>query len=87
MLTVKATFENDMIKFHFPLSSGLLELKKQVAQRFKLKDSRLNVKYRDEDDDLILIACDTDFSNLIMSFSATTDGNNTIKLIVQMADA
>ncbi|PWA90151.1 NIN-like protein [Artemisia annua] len=83
MLTVKATFENDMIKFHFPLSSGLLELKKQVAQRFKLNDSRLHLKYRDEDDDLILIACETDLSNLIMSFSATTDGNNnTIKLIV-----
>ncbi|GKA47002.1 NIN-like protein [Tanacetum coccineum] len=72
MLTVKATFENDMIKFHFPLSSGLLELKNQVAQRFKLEDSRLHLKYRDEDDDLILIACDTDLSNLIMPFSATT---------------
>ncbi|PWA42302.1 PB1 domain, RWP-RK domain protein [Artemisia annua] len=87
MLIVKATFENDMIKFHFPLSSGLLELKNQVALRFKLKDSRLHLKYRDEDDDLILIACDTDLSNLITPFYATTVGNNTIKLIVQMVDA
>ncbi|KAD3641705.1 hypothetical protein E3N88_30929 [Mikania micrantha] len=85
MVTVKATFKDDMIKFIFPLSSGLSELKKQVAQRFKLEATRICLNYKDEDDDLILISCDADFHNL-MPFSASPVGKNTIKLIVQMAD-
>ncbi|GKC96985.1 NIN-like protein [Tanacetum coccineum] len=85
MLIVKATYESDMIKFQVPLSSGLLELKNQVARRFKLRNSRLHLKYRDEDDDLILIACDTDLRTLI-PFSGYSISKNTVKLIVQTAD-
>nr|GEU87857.1 hypothetical protein [Tanacetum cinerariifolium] len=85
MLIVKATYESDMIKFQVPLSSGLLELKNQVARRFKLRNSRLHLKYRDEDGDLILIACDTDLRTLI-PFSGYSISKNTVKLIVQTAD-
>jgi len=68
---VKATFKNDIIKFQLPISSGVLELKNQVAQRVKLQSTSLRLKYIDEDDDLILIACDADFRNL-MPFSASS---------------
>ncbi|PWA34379.1 PB1 domain, RWP-RK domain protein [Artemisia annua] len=81
-VTVKATYKEDMIKFQFPLSSGLLELKQEVARRFLLENTRLHLKYTDEYDDLILLACDADLSILIMPYSATTVGNNTIKLMV-----
>ncbi|KAJ0572916.1 putative transcription factor Nin-like family [Helianthus annuus] len=84
MVTVKATYKDDMIKFRIPISSGLLELKNQVAQRIKLENTKLHLKYRDEDDDLILIACDADFHNLV-SLSPTSVSNHTIKLIVQIA--
>ena len=85
-VTVKATYKDDMIKFQFTLSSGLLELKQEVARRFLLENTRLHLKYRDEDGDLILVACDADLSILIMPYSATTVGNNTIKLMVEIAD-
>ncbi|KAM0000597.1 putative transcription factor Nin-like family [Helianthus debilis subsp. tardiflorus] len=84
MVTVKATYRDDMIKFRIPISSGLLELKNQVAQRIKLENTKLHLEYRDEDDDLILIACDADFHNLV-SLSPTSVSNHTIKLIVQIA--
>ncbi|MFS7888330.1 putative transcription factor Nin-like family [Helianthus anomalus] len=84
MVTVKATYRDDMIKFRIPISSGLLELKNQVARRIKLENTKLHLKYRDEDDDLILIACDADFHNLV-SLSPTSVSNHTIKLIVQIA--
>ncbi|GKB50480.1 PB1 domain, RWP-RK domain protein [Tanacetum coccineum] len=86
MVTVKATYKDDMIKFQFPFSSGLLELKQQVARRFLLQNTRLHLKYTDEDGDVILVACDADLSILIMPDSATTVGNNTIKLMVEIAD-
>ncbi|XP_076925049.1 protein NLP7-like [Bidens hawaiensis] len=86
MVIVKASYKDDMIKFKFPISSGLMELENQVAQRFKLNNTRLYLKYRDEDDDLILIACDADFHNL-MSLSNTSVSNHTIKLIVHVAES
>ncbi|GKC81629.1 PB1 domain, RWP-RK domain protein [Tanacetum coccineum] len=86
MVTVKATYKDDMIKFQFPLSSGLLELKQEVARRFMFENTRLHLKYRDEDGDVILVACDADLRILMMSYSATTVGNNTIRLMVEIAD-
>ncbi|KAM0059608.1 putative transcription factor Nin-like family [Helianthus debilis subsp. tardiflorus] len=85
MVTVKASFKDVIIKFDFPLSSGVSELKNQVAQRIKLKSTRLRLKYRDEDDDLILISCDADIRNL-MPLSASSVCKKTIRLIVQMTD-
>ncbi|KAL8201197.1 hypothetical protein R6Q57_012536 [Mikania cordata] len=77
MVTVKATFRNDMIKFQFPTSSGLLELKNEVAQRIKLESRRLRLKYKDEDNDLILLASDDDL-RFLLGFTAN---NSTIRLI------
>ncbi|GJU33137.1 PB1 domain, RWP-RK domain protein [Tanacetum coccineum] len=86
MVTVKATYKDDMIKFQFPLSSGLLELKQEMARRFMFENTRLRLKYMDEDGDVILVACDADLRILMMPYSATTVGNNTIRLMVEIAD-
>ncbi|KAD2002367.1 hypothetical protein E3N88_42051 [Mikania micrantha] len=81
-VTVKATFRDDMIKFKFPTSSGLLELEHEVARRIKLKSKRICLKYMDEEKDLILLACDADLDNLLRH----TANDSTIKLLIQMAD-
>ncbi|KAI7751609.1 LOW QUALITY PROTEIN: hypothetical protein M8C21_033250, partial [Ambrosia artemisiifolia] len=57
MVTAEISFNDDM---KFPISSGLSYLKNEVSQSFKLKGKKLSLKYIDEDDDLILIACDED---------------------------
>ncbi|KAD3641618.1 hypothetical protein E3N88_30842 [Mikania micrantha] len=72
MVTVKATFRNDMIKFQFPASSGLLKLKNEVAQRIKLESRRLRLKYKDEDSDLILLASDDDL-RFLLGFTANNE--------------
>ncbi|PWA54949.1 NIN-like protein [Artemisia annua] len=81
-VTVIATFNDDRIKFRFPTSSGLVELEKEVAQRIGLKGKRLRLKYRDEDDDLILLTCDADLHNLLGARTNST----TIKLIIVLLD-
>ena len=80
-LIVKATFKGDMIKFRFPISSGLLEMENEVAQRLDLKGERLSIKYKDDENDLLLITCDDDLHSL-PEFLAT---NTTIKLLVDLA--
>nr|GEW31724.1 hypothetical protein [Tanacetum cinerariifolium] len=73
MVLVIVTYRQDIKSFRFPISleqlklkrlerEVLLKLKNEVAKRFKLmrKVNCLKLKYRDEDDDLILIGVDKD---------------------------
>ncbi|PWA88950.1 NIN-like protein [Artemisia annua] len=83
-VTVKATFKDDMIKVQIPISSRLFELQNEVARRTKLKSAGFRLKYKDEDDDLILLACDADLQNLLGGYS--TSNNSTVKLIIQADD-
>ncbi|PWA43917.1 NIN-like protein [Artemisia annua] len=64
-LTIKATYKENMVKFPFTLLDGLLKLKEMVATRFQLRLGSFKLKYVDEDDDMILIACDTDLMSLV----------------------
>jgi len=77
-LMVKASFKGEMIKFQFPVSSGLVELEKEVAERVNAKGQRLKLKYKDEENDLLLITCDADLKYVA--------SNTTIKLLVHQAD-
>ncbi|GJZ62687.1 NIN-like protein, partial [Tanacetum coccineum] len=80
-LTVKATFKGDMIKFKFPISSGLLELENEVAQRLDFIGKRLMIKYKDEENDWLRITCDDDLHNLPEFLASHT----TIRLLVELA--
>nr|GEX28225.1 hypothetical protein [Tanacetum cinerariifolium] len=64
-LTIKATYKENMVKFPFTLLDGLEKLKEMVATRFRLRLGSFKLKYVDEDDDMILIACDTDLMLLV----------------------
>ncbi|GKB78630.1 NIN-like protein, partial [Tanacetum coccineum] len=90
---VKATFKDDMIKFRFPVSSGRLsELENQVAQRLDLQGKKLRVKYKDEQNELVLITRDDDLHNLPDFLDSNTNINDCLygkiigKLDIVLAD-
>ncbi|GKE56985.1 NIN-like protein, partial [Tanacetum coccineum] len=68
-VTVKVTYEKWEKSFIFSISPGLLELKNKVAETFKLEGVMLRLKYWDNDNDLILVACDSDLAYLVTSGS------------------
>ncbi|KAI8555745.1 hypothetical protein RHMOL_Rhmol05G0198700 [Rhododendron molle] len=65
MVTIRAKYDNNMIKFRLSLSTTLVELQQEVAKRLNLKARTYYIKYKDEEDELILIACDEDLQDCI----------------------
>ncbi|KAF5935408.1 hypothetical protein HYC85_026537 [Camellia sinensis] len=69
IVTIRAKYINDItIKFRLSLSSGLVELQQQIAKRLHLEAGSYYVKYKDEEDQTILIACDDDLQDCISTY-------------------
>lgn len=79
-LTIKATYKDDIIRFRIPTDSGIVQLKEEIAKRFKLEVGTFDVKYLDDDHEWVLIACDADLQECIdLSRSA---GSRAVRLLV-----
>lgn len=81
VITVKAKYKEDMVRFKLPISSRFSELCEEVAKRFKLVLGTFQLKYRDDDDEWVLLACNADFQECVdvMNFS----GEHAIRLLVR----
>lgn len=82
MVTIRANFENNTIKFRLSLSSRLVELQEEVTKRLNLKPRDYYIKYKDEEDELILITCDDDLQDCI--HSSRFMGNNSIGVLLEL---
>jgi hypothetical protein len=56
-VTIRATYGDDIVKFPFSISCGLNDLKEKICLRLGVNIS-VKLKCKDEDGDLVLIACD-----------------------------
>ncbi|KAI6707006.1 hypothetical protein NL676_009968 [Syzygium grande] len=79
-VTIKATYREDIIRFRISLSSSIVELREQVARRLKLEVGTFDIKYLDDDQEWVLIACDADWQEC-MDISRSS-GCNMIRLLV-----
>ncbi|KAF8379739.1 hypothetical protein HHK36_029187 [Tetracentron sinense] len=79
-VTIKATYRKDIIRFRLSLASGVVELKEEVAKRLKLEVGTFDIKYLDDDNEWVLLACDADLQEC-MDVSRLS-GGNTIRLSV-----
>ncbi|KAI8569827.1 hypothetical protein RHMOL_Rhmol02G0306700 [Rhododendron molle] len=70
IVTIKAKYENNMIKFRLCLPSRLVALQQEVANRLNLEAGTYYIRYEDEENDLILIACDQDLQDCIDTFKS-----------------
>ncbi|GJU33138.1 NIN-like protein [Tanacetum coccineum] len=80
---IKATYENNTIKFPFSLLDGLGKLKDLIAEKFQLRHGSLSLKYVDEDADLISITSDEDLMVLLSTFQ-TQQLKAVIQVFVQL---
>ncbi|XP_058203648.1 protein NLP1-like isoform X2 [Rhododendron vialii] len=79
---VKAKYGDLMLKFGLSLSAGFRELEHEVAKRLNLDVGTYYVKYQDEDDDLILLACDDDLRACV--HSSISLGNTSTLVLLEL---
>ncbi|XP_058203701.1 protein NLP7-like isoform X2 [Rhododendron vialii] len=80
IVTIRAKYENNMIKFRLSLPSRLVALQQEVAKRLNLEAGTYYIRYEDEENELILIACDQDLLDCIDTFKSL--GNTSV--VVQL---
>lgn len=81
IVTVKATYKEDIIRFRLPLSSGIVKLEEEVSKRVKLEVGTFDLKYLDDDQEWVLMGCDADLQECVEV--SRSSGRNIIRLLVQ----
>lgn len=79
-VTIKATYREDIIRFRISLSCNIVGLNDEVAKRLKLETGTFDMKYMDDDQEWVLIACDADLQECLDI--CRSSGSNMIRLLI-----
>ena len=63
--TVKVTYGLDTVRFKVAQDVSLCYLREEVGRRLKVADKRFDLKYLDDDEEWMLLACDADLQESI----------------------
>ncbi|XP_015692207.1 protein NLP2-like isoform X2 [Oryza brachyantha] len=80
-LTVKATYHGDTVRFKFLPSMGWYHLLEEIAKRFKLPTEAFQLKYRDDEDEWVILANDSDLQECVDVLDSI--GSRNVKLQVR----
>jgi hypothetical protein len=80
IITVKARYKEDILRFHFPCSGSIITLKNEVAERIQMDVGIFDIKYLDDDNDWVKLTCDADLAEC-MEISLLS-GRNVLRLLV-----
>ncbi|KAJ8484204.1 hypothetical protein OPV22_016689 [Ensete ventricosum] len=64
-VTVKATYKDDTVRFKFMPSMGIHNLFEEIGNRFKLLVGTFQVKYRDDEDEWVMLENDSDLQECV----------------------
>lgn len=89
VVTVKASYRGDIIRFRVPSSAGVATVKGEVAKRLGLEAGEFDVKYLDDDNEWVLLSCDADFQECLdvvpaLSGASTSSGSGTAQPVVRL---
>lgn len=65
LVTIKASYGGDIIRFRVPCSAGIAAVKEEVAKRLGLDAGAFDAKYLDDDHEWVLLSCDADFQECL----------------------
>lgn len=64
-IIVKATYNEDTVRFKFEPASGYLQLYEEVAKRFKLQVGQFQLKYLDDEEEWVMLVSDSDLQECL----------------------
>ncbi|GMH09317.1 hypothetical protein Nepgr_011158 [Nepenthes gracilis] len=79
--TIKATYREDTIRFRLSLNSSIVDLREEVAKRLTLEIGTFEIKYLDDDQEWVIIACDSDMQECLEI--SRSSGSSVIRLLIQ----
>ncbi|KAI7757638.1 hypothetical protein M8C21_002034 [Ambrosia artemisiifolia] len=82
-LTVKATYKEDTVRFKFDPTSGWFQIYEEVAKRFKIQTGTFQLKYRDDEEEWVLLVCESDWNECLEILDYL--GTRTVKFLVRDA--
>ncbi|CAH8374076.1 unnamed protein product [Eruca vesicaria subsp. sativa] len=81
MITVKATYREDTIRFKFEPLVGCLQLYKEVRKRFKLQSGLFQLEYLDDEEEWVMLVTDSDLQECLEILDGM--GKHTVKFLVR----
>ncbi|GJM94959.1 hypothetical protein PR202_ga11646 [Eleusine coracana subsp. coracana] len=80
IVTVKARYKEDILRFRFRLSGSIVTLKDEVAKRIHMDVGVFDIKYLDDDNDWVNLTCNADLAECMEIFLLS--GSNALRLLV-----
>ncbi|PUZ63415.1 hypothetical protein GQ55_3G066700 [Panicum hallii var. hallii] len=80
IVTVKARYKEDLLRFRFPCSASIIDLKDEVAKRIQIDVGIFDIKYLDDDHEWVKLTCDADLEECVEI--SRLSGSNVLRLLV-----
>ncbi|KAL7128111.1 hypothetical protein ABFS83_14G294100 [Erythranthe nasuta] len=80
-IVVKATYNEDTVRFKFEPSAGYFQLYEEVAKRFKLQVGQFQLKYLDDEEEWVMLDSDSDLQECLEILDFV--GTRNVKFLVR----
>ncbi|KAM0877687.1 hypothetical protein ACQ4PT_035338 [Festuca glaucescens] len=80
IVTVKARYKEDILRFRFPYSGSVSTLKDEVAKRIHIDVGNFVIKYLDDDHEWVNLTCEADLEECMEIYQLS--GNSVMRLFV-----
>lgn len=81
VITVKATYKNDTVRFKFIPSMGCHQLFEEIGKRYRLSIGTFQLKYMDDEEEWVMLSSDPDLLECIEVLESV--GSRNLKLLVR----
>jgi hypothetical protein len=80
IVTVKARYKEDILRFRFPCSGSVSALKDEVAKRIPVDVGNFEIKYLDDDHEWVNLTCEADLEECMEIYQLS--GSSFMRLLV-----